>query len=135
MGRGVANRPGLRRLGLHEHPPAPLAAPAPPGELGVKRESTFLGAKVGEAKRRIGVQHDAQHHVGEVVSLGDHLGADQHSRRRLLEAPQDLDVGAPACRGIGVEPEDRQGGNRLVEQGGQALRPGAVAGEGDRAAR
>ena len=68
------------------------------------------------------------------MSLGDHLGAHKHSRRGLLEALQDLHVGARAGDGVGVQPEDRQRRHRLLEQGGQALRPGTVAGEGHRAA-
>ena len=43
--------------------------------------------------------------------------------------------GLPRARGgIGVQPEDRERRHGFVQQAGQALRPGAIAREGDRAA-
>jgi hypothetical protein len=42
-------------------------------------------------------------------------------------------MGSPASRGIGVQPEDREGRHGFVQQGGQALRPGAIARDGNRA--
>ena len=127
MSRRVADRRGLGRQGLDQHPAAALAAPAAPGELGHQREGALLGTKVGEPKRRVGVEHDAQDDVGEVVSLGDHLGAHQHARLRLLEAAQDLGVATRVGGAVGVETEHGQGRHRLAEHGGQALGTRAVA--------
>ncbi len=69
--------------------PAARPAPAAAGELRDERERALLGAEVGEAQRRVGVEHHAERHVREVVALGDHLGADEHAGRRLVEAAQD----------------------------------------------
>ena len=135
VGRRVADRRGLGRQGLDQHPAAPLAAPAAPGELGHEREGALLGAEVGEAKRRVGVEHHAQHHIGEVVSLGDHLGADQDARLRLLEAAQDLGDGRP--RWAALSESRRNTGRGATASSSRVARrsvPGAVAGEGDRAA-
>ena len=96
VGRGVADRRGVGRQRLDEHPPAALAAAAAPGELGDQREGPLLGAEVGEAQRRVGVQHDAQHDVGEVVSLGDHLRADQDARTAPARSAAGSRHGLPA---------------------------------------
>ena len=53
------------------------AAPGAARELRDQRERALLGAEVGEAQRRVGVEHDAERDVGEVVALGDHLRAEQ----------------------------------------------------------
>jgi hypothetical protein len=66
--------------------PAVPAAAGAPGELGDQRERPLLGAEVGEAQRRVGVEHDAERDAVEVVPLGDHLRADQHARAGALEA-------------------------------------------------
>ncbi len=106
---------GGRRQGLDDHLSPGLAAAAAPGELGDHREGALLGAEVGEAQRRVGVEDRAQRHLGEVVALGDHLGADQDRAARLVEAAEDAGVGAASGGGVGVEPEDRH----RVEAAGQ----------------
>ena len=60
-------------------PPARPAAGAA-GELRDQRERPLLGAEVGEAQGRVGVDHHAERDVGEVVALGDHLRADEQAR-------------------------------------------------------
>ena len=77
--RGGCSAPPWRQR-LDEDPSARLAAPAAAGELGDQREGALLGAEVGQPQRAVGVEDDAQGDVGEVVALGDHLGADQHAR-------------------------------------------------------
>jgi len=92
---------------LHEHPAGERAAAGPAGELGDERERPLLGAEVGEAQGLVGVEHDAEGDVREVVALGHHLGADEHSRRRgleLLQRPGPLVEAA----GIRIETEDRE---------------------------
>ena len=103
MARGEADRRRVGRQGLHEHAAAARSAPGAAGQLGDEREGALLGAEVGEAQGRVGVEHDAEVDVGEVVALGHHLRADEHAARRLLE-------GGEHARGIGdlgVEAEDR----------------------------
>ena len=88
------------------------AAPGAAGELRDERERALLGAEVGEAQRLVGVEHDAERHVGEVVALGDHLRADEHARAAPVEALQRArDRALAAARGVGVEPQDRELGS------------------------
>jgi hypothetical protein len=49
------------------------------------------------------IEHDAEVDVGEVVTLGHHLGADEHAARRLLEGRQH----ARRIGHLGIEAEDR----------------------------
>ena len=119
---------------LDEHAAAGLPPAAAPGELRDEREGPLLGAEVGEAQRRVGVEDDAQRDVGEVVALGDHLGPDENARRGVLEAAQDLLVGAGPRGAVGVEPHDLGGADEALEHRLDSLGPGAGARERDRAA-
>ena len=49
---------------LHDHRAAGLAAPAAPGQLRDHREGPLLGAEVREAQRGVGVENDAERHLG-----------------------------------------------------------------------
>ena len=106
-GRPRADRGRVGRQRLHQHAPAALAAPAAAGELGDQREGPLLGAEVGEPEGRVGVDDDAEDDVGEVVALGDHLGADEDPGVRLVEAAEDLRMAARGrrrCRSRGGTP-------------------------------
>ena len=137
---GEAQRPGIGRAGLHEHPGAAGPATGPAGELGDERERPLLGAEVREAQRGIGVEHDAERDVGEVVALGHHLGADQQARRGRGEALERVAPGGPGrCdrrRGAGpgsarcrARPRARARPARCRRRGGRSpprRRPGSA---------
>ena len=80
------------------------------GQLRHEREGSLLGAKIGEAQRRIRVEDDAEHHAVEVVALGHHLGAEQDPGLRGLEARQDHCCAPAALGDVGVEAKDRKAG-------------------------
>ena len=121
------------RAGLDEHAAAARAAAGAARELRDQRERPLLGAEVREAQGRVGVEHDAERHVREVVALGHHLGAEQEASRRGVEAREQLRHGVLGRRRVGVEAEDRDI-ERLLELGFHALGARAVAGDGQRAA-
>ena len=131
---GVAQRAGVRVERLDDHAPAALAAAAAPGQLGHERERALLGAEVGEAQRGVGVQHDAERHVREVVPLRHHLRADEHARGRRLEAP----AARPRCPTCAAASESSRktgsGSTRPRELALELLGPGAVARHRHRAA-
>ena len=100
-----------------------------------ERERSLLGAEVGEAKRLVGVEHDPQRHVREIVALGHHLGSDEQPRRCRGEPLERPAAHAEAGR-VGVEPKHREVGvaERVGELVLDALGPGAVAGNRHRRA-
>src|ERR1700683_1634843 len=87
MARGVLDRARCGGAALHQHA-ALAAAPDAPGELCDQRERALLRAEVGKAQGGIGVEHDPERDIAEVVAPGDHLRADQDSRGRRLKAAQ-----------------------------------------------
>ncbi len=85
---GVHDRASFGSDALYEHVTV-VAAPDTAGKLCDERESALLGTEIGEAQGCVRVQYDAERDIGEVMALGDHLRADQHTRGRRLEATQD----------------------------------------------
>ena len=100
---------------------SPPAAPRPlrPASWATIAKVRSAARKSGNLQGRVGVEDRAQRHLGEVVPLGDHLGADEHRRLGLAEGGEDAGVGAAAAGGVGVEPED---GHRR-----RAARPAAAS--------
>ena len=70
------------RVCTSTRPAPPSPRPARPASCVIERERPLLGTEVREAQRLVGVDHDAERHIPEVVTLGDHLRADQHAGRR-----------------------------------------------------
>ena len=132
----VARRRGrcsaaLGRQGLDDHLAPGLAAAAAPGELGDHREGPLLGAEVGEAQGRVGVEDRAQRHLGEVVALGDHLGADEDGARRPRRSAARMRAWAP--RAAAVSESRRKTGIGASRSAQQRLDPlGAGAGPRER---
>src|SRR3954468_5426829 len=125
---GGGGRRGARGGRLAAPPPARGAPAGAAGELRDEREGPLLGAEVGEAQRRVGVEHDAERHVGEVVALGDHLGPDEHPALRLLERSEHR--GGPGR--VRVEAEHGMAGLRELVL--EPLGAGAVPADGHRPA-
>jgi hypothetical protein len=117
----------LRAESLDENVAASRPPSAAPGELSDERERSLLGAKVGESQRRVRVLHDGKRDFGEVVSLRDHLGADEDPGLRALEAIENAGDPVLSLGGIGVEPEDRERIERVAKLGFEPLGAGAVA--------
>ena len=67
----------FRRAGLHQHLARHLAAARPPRDLRQQLVGAFGRSEVGQVQRHVGIEHADQRDVGEVESLGDHLGAQQ----------------------------------------------------------
>ena len=130
------DRAGLGRHRLHEHAPVAAASGAA-GELRDEREGALLGAEVREAQRRVGVEHDGERDVGEVVALGHHLRADEHAGRARLEAGAGRRRRRLARGGdVGVEAQHREVAvaERLGQLVLEALGAGAVTCDRRRAA-
>ncbi len=122
----VTQRARRRVERLDDHPPAPLPASAAAGELGHEREGALLRAEVREAQRGVGIEDHGQRDGREVVALGHHLGAHEHTGGRGVEAAQHR---AARARGghVGVEPEHGQRPHQLLELPLELLRARPVA--------
>ena len=81
-------------------------------------------AQVAAAEAQIGVDHADQGEVGEVVALGDDLGADQHVDPALLHGLDDGGRGLGVARGVAGHHRDPRPGQELVHLLGQPLDPG-----------
>ena len=134
MTGGVEDRAGVRLEGLDEHPPGRVAAAAP-GELGQELEGALLGAEVGQAEARVGVDDGGELDAREVVALRDHLRADEHGALGAGEALERVPQLLRPLDRVGVETDPLQLGHALLELALEPLRAGADPREVGRAAR
>ena len=84
-------------------------------------ERPLLGAEVGQAQTRVGVDDRGQRDAGEVVALRHHLRADQRRALGVAECAQRFGNASVLDR-VGVEAEARQVGDRGRELAVQPLR-------------
>ena len=70
----------LRFIGLQHHASGQIVAPCAARHLRQKLERAFRRAVVGQIQRRVGGNYADKRDVREIVSLGDHLRADQRLR-------------------------------------------------------
>ncbi len=76
----------------------------------------FRTAEVGAEQALIGVQHDDQRYIGEVVALGDHLGPDEDpclAGRHAFHGG--FHVAAPPDH-ISIEPDERYAGKHCFQR-------------------
>src|SRR6185312_12235446 len=85
--RRKRDRARIRLERLHEDA-AWRVAPATPGELGQQLKGALLRAEVRQTETGIGVDDRGERDAGEVMSLGHHLGADEHHSVGVGEAGQ-----------------------------------------------
>src|SRR5258708_12178952 len=83
--------------------PARLAPPRPPRHLREQVKRLLGRTKVRIAEDGVGREHHRERDVGKVMSLAQHLRADQGLRLALAEAIEDADeLPLPPC-GVAVE--------------------------------
>ena len=113
----------LRQRRLDEHQSAAGAAPCPACDLGEQLEGPFAGAEVRHPEADIGRDDADERDPREVVSLGDHLRADEDVELAGGEPrEQRRDRAAPADR-VAVDPRDPRLGIALPDLGLDALGP------------
>ena len=100
--RREADRARVGLEGLDEHAAGGIP-PAPPRELGQELEGPLLRAEVGKAEAGVGVDDGRERDALEVMSLGDHLRADEDGALRLGEAREGLGGRARPLDRVGVE--------------------------------
>ena len=89
----------IREVGLDQYHPWFLGASGASGHLHQLRKQTFRRPEIRAEQGTIRVDHPDQRQVGEVVPLGDHLGADEDVDLAPRDARQDgLGLGAGGDR-------------------------------------
>ena len=97
----------IGQMGLDQHLARFLGAPGTAGHLDDLLGHALAGAEVGGKQPAVGVQHGDQGHLGKVVALGEHLGADQDAGRAAVDGSQQLAQGVLARRGVAVDAQHR----------------------------
>ncbi len=109
--------------------PGRSSRPARPGHLVEQLERALGGAQVAAAEAEIGVDHAHQREVGEVVALGDDLGAEQDVDGVGLHRPDDRGRGLGVARGVAGHHREPRLRQQVVQLLGQALDARARGGE------
>ena len=85
-------------MGLDQHAARLVAAPGAAGDLLDLLEAALGGAQVAALQAEIGIDHADQGQVGEVIALGDQLGADDDVDLACLHRRDELGGARPATR-------------------------------------
>ena len=114
MARRILHGVVIGKISLQNDFARRLPAPGSARHLGKKLERALGGAEVGQPQRDVGADHAHQRHAVDVVSLGDHLRADQQiefafvqgsSRRaRSLRLPRTVSRSSRPMRAVGNMP-------------------------------
>src|SRR5579862_2989752 len=132
--RRIRDRASVRLERLHDHASRRVAAAAS-GQLRQELEGALLRAEVRQTEPGVGVDDGCELDAGEVMSLRDHLRADEH---RALGAREPLERVAELLGlldRVRVEPDPLEFGNVPLELTLELLRAGADPREVGRSAR
>ena len=104
-------------FGLDEYLSATVAATRATGDLHDGLCEAFGGAKVGAEETLIGIEYHDQRNVGEVVTFGDHLRANENAGITACDARDDRFELVLTTYDIAIEPCDAD----ALEGFGEAL--------------
>ena len=126
-GIALAGERGEERMagtaGLHDHLPREGSPPGASRDLGDELGHPFRGPEVGTQETRVRVHDPDQGHAGEIVSLREHLGADEEVRRPVAGRPHHpVELAPPACR-VPVDAQHPGGREPLREPFRESLGP------------
>ncbi|MNP38268.1 hypothetical protein D3C76_1317690 [compost metagenome] len=96
----------VRQMGLDDHPARLFGAAGTTGDLDDELGHAFAGAEVGGEQAAIGVEDGHQGHPGEMVPLGEHLGADQDAGFAALDGGEQLVHGVLARGAVAVDAQN-----------------------------
>ena len=95
----------LRHVGLDDHLAGKISASCPARGLGQQLKGPLRRVILGRVEREVRRQHADQRDPGEIVSLNDHLRADQDIRFVPVKGLQDPAVAGLAGGRVGIHPE------------------------------
>ncbi len=93
----------LRVVGLNDDPAGINATARSPCHLCQQLKGPFSGPEIRQAQKGIGGDDAGQGDVGEVVSLGDHLGSDQDLDPPVGEGAQSVFESGSTADSVTVE--------------------------------
>ena len=117
-------------MGLDQHPARLVAAPGAAGDLLDLLEAALGGAQIAARQAEVGVDHPDQRQVGEMIALGDQLGADDDVDLAGLHRRDELGGARRRPDGVGGDDRGARFGKQRGDLVGDALDPGA---DGDQA--
>ena len=92
-----------------------LGPAGPAGHLGEQLEGALGGPEIGDLQAQVGVEDAHQGEHGEVVALGQHLGAHQDVHLAQFRGQQPRLQGAPAQGGVPVQAQDPGGREQAAQ--------------------
>lgn len=96
----------LRLVRLQQDFGRPARTTGATRHLGDQLSHALECAEIGAEERLVGVDHADQRQAGEVVALGQHLGADQNLHGAALDVVEQALELAGFAQSVGVEPLD-----------------------------
>ena len=116
-------------MGLDEDVAGLLAAPGAARDLADLLEAPLGGAQVAAREAEVGIDHADQGELGEVIALGDELGADDDVDRARLHAVDELRRLGGGPERVGGDDGDARLGEQRGDLVGDALDAGAAGDE------
>ena len=113
-------------MGLDEHAARLVAAPGAAGDLLDLLEAALGRAQVAAGEAEVGIDHADQGQVGEVIALGDQLGADDDVDRAGFHRADELGRAQRRPDGVGGDDRGARIGEQLGDLVGDALDAGAA---------
>src|SRR5690349_14866142 len=116
LGDRVPQSVVMRMIGLNEYSAGAIATSGAAGNLSNQLKSSFCGTKIRQ--RQPGVDRDYAHErdVREIVTLREHLRADQQIQLAFFKVKQGLFEFAPAGLRVAIDAADPQIRKALVQQ-------------------
>ena len=90
-------------MGLQDHFTLLARAPGAAGDLGIELGKTLRRAEIGGKQRAVDIQQRHQGDVREMMSLSQHLGANQNARAAAMDVGKILLQRSFTAGGIAVD--------------------------------
>ncbi|MOA15663.1 hypothetical protein D3C78_1358320 [compost metagenome] len=93
----------VRQMGLDQYAARLFRTTGAPGDLDDLLGHALAGAEVGGEQPAVGIEDRHQGDAGEMVTLGEHLGADQDARLTLVDGGEQVAHGVLARGAVAVD--------------------------------
>src|SRR5579862_125856 len=104
--RGVLNRVVILKISLQNHFAGGLAASGASSNLREQLEGALGGAEVGQTEGDVGADNPDQRHAVNVMTFGDHLGADENVEFAFVQSTERAFEVLVGADGVAIETRD-----------------------------